>query len=851
MGLISTLGTSLLTSAVYDVVKYMIIKLVGRNEFQKKEKDLLKRINSELYSDIPEENRQVFDSGTFIDYLNSHRFFDIISAYLEQKIFTNYASKQTSIRKYINSANIVTTQTMLNHLTDKLLMLYHENDVLNPPSRDNIYTALDRLFVVCEKCIVSSLSLDDAKMLYLINSKMDGAAAKIIDHINTLQNDLQILEKKLFSTRCNPENFETTRKQYCEILKSKNSEAHIYLLDKFPFESFYVPPVLCKPGRHPRIHSQHYSWNNIFIDNNIVYVTGGAGYGKSLFQKKIINDFERLNIFRPEEYIVMYGELKYFYSNNVDSPVSVIEFLKNSIRTSTLIDVSTEFVQHYLDAGRCILLLDALDEVDKTKRASLHESIISFLKKQNPNNKICITSRDRGFIPEKNIEVFNICPLEENQIEKYVDNMIALGKFEEEDKDSFINQTKKLIEKDFLNSFLVLSLLINIYKAERELPENKLELYQKCFDYIANKREKEKTSKEFDWLKISPLMKDSTFIELSKMCIPNNSNVEREQIKHSLLNVYKTKYASEVDAENALDEFLKFCSERTELFVPSQEEKFKFFHRSFFEYFYAKYISSRIYTANARLDELLNFDVDSEVFELTVAMLKQQHEQEYQELIQLMFDHAIEELNMETSIFQVFNILILSMQVVDDAVYLERFSTLIVEYKDTILKNLEKLQNLHLIIDIFRGANPYSDKICDAYEEESLLSILKNCVTVFSVIDEYPNREGEKVLDKELSYREILPENRRTIFHRKDDWYSFYVRMYVNTKDCHAILSSIDDDTIISVHKQFRPNNYKRAARNAIEAVNRYRKLSPSRQRNCLKTITSYFGFLDRTIFIV
>ena len=51
-----------------------------------------------------------------------------------------------------------------------------------------------------------------------------------------------------------------------------------------------------------------------------------------------------------------------------------------------------------------------------------------------------------------------------------------------------MKQNKKLIDKVFLNSFLVLSLLVNIYKSEKELPENKLELYQKCFEYISNKR---------------------------------------------------------------------------------------------------------------------------------------------------------------------------------------------------------------------------------------------------------------------------------------------------------------------------------------------------------------------------
>lgn len=101
------------------------------------------------------------------------------------------------------------------------------------------------------------------------------------------------------------------------------------------------------------------------------------------------------------------------------------------------------------------------------------------------------------------------------------------------------------------------------------------------------------------------------------------------------MEVYKNKFSSEAELENALEEFLKICLERTELFVPSEEERFKFFHRSFFEYFYAKYITKRFHSAVERLNELIKFDIDSEIFELTVAMLKQDYEQDYQALIGL------------------------------------------------------------------------------------------------------------------------------------------------------------------------------------------------------------------------
>ena len=53
---------------------------------------------------------------------------------------------------------------------------------------------------------------------------------------------------------------------------------------------------------------------------------------------------------------------------------------------------------------------------------------------------------------------------------------------------------------------------------------------QKCFEVIANKREKEKSHERYDWNLISTLMKDNTFMELANLCLPNNSDVDKDVI---------------------------------------------------------------------------------------------------------------------------------------------------------------------------------------------------------------------------------------------------------------------------------------------------------------------------------
>jgi hypothetical protein len=114
-------------------------------------------------------------------------------------------------------------------------------------------------------------------------------------------------------------------------------------------------------------------------------------------------------------------------------------------------------------------------------------------------------------------------------------------------------------------------LLVSIFKAEKELPENKTELYSKCIEYIARKREKDKNRLDYDFELINTLMNDNTLIEIALLAFPNNKEISEQDIYDKLLNLYKERYIDENKARNAIQEFLHFCTERTELIVATNE----------------------------------------------------------------------------------------------------------------------------------------------------------------------------------------------------------------------------------------------------------------------------------------
>lgn len=845
MTVLSGAALNVLSSAIYDIIKLFALKYY-RSRSGALPKDLRASIEQELRDNLPEDLAFLFDSGTFTSYFRSPQFLDLINSYLEYKLVYNRYAFGPTAHPTLKKADVVTDEEIIDFISAGILGLYGENSVVPAPSYDEIARGCRFIFDTAERALARSLSAESAQMLRLINLRNDEYFRQLSGRLKEL---LDVVKKLMDRPVCPvDEDFESRRAEYHRILKEKNSQARIYLLDKFPFDEFYVPPELQVVGDDRdenrglsavslsrRFMPQVSGWQDIFLRSRIVYLVGGAGYGKTLFTKKLINDYDKLHSFRSDDYLVIYGELKSFFPNNSDTPISLVDFLRNSIKASTLIDVSADFVRHYLDSGRCLILLDALDEVEKSKRVGLHETVISNLKAQNPGNMVCITSRDRGFIPEENVEVIRILPLTPRQIGQYVDNIIKLGKFEAEDKKSFMRQSEVLVNKGFLNSFLVLSLLINIYKGERELPENKLDLYRKCFEYIANRREREKTDRGFNWQLISPIMKDNTFIELARMCVPNNSDIDKRDIKARLVEIYTAKYGSEALADNAVEEFLRFCSDRTELFVPTAEEKYKFFHRSFFEFFYSSYIALRCSDAGTMLEEMRKFDVDSEVFELTVAILKQNDEQKYQSLVELMLDQAREELAGSPDSFPVFNILLLAMQVVDDALYRQRFVELLVEFKDLLLSGNENLHNLALISALFENDRASAEKICSAYREEGLVVLTRDIDYIFDQCDAFEGQDGQALSDMILE-RAPLPNGMR-FMSLPDEDAPFYIPLINRYVDPLTSVAGLTPETVRGICKSFSPGNYKKRAARITSYIDKLKTLPADDLRKVIEKI--------------
>lgn len=322
--------------------------------------------------------------------------------------------------------------------------------------------------------------------------------------------------------------------------------------------------------------------------------------------------------------------------------------------------------------------------------------------------------------------------------------------------------------------------------------------------------------------------------------MPNNSSIDRQAIKEQLVQTYSRKYGSEVDAENAVEEFLKFCSDRTELFVPTAEDQFKFFHRSFFEYFYARYIFLNCQTEQAVIQELLRFDVDSEVFELIVAMLKQQSETRYQALIELLFERSEQELAENRQDFPVFNILILSMQVIDDVDYRQRFLQIILSHRSLLLTNWRNIHNLKLLRSIYENDDEAYNALCEVYWQDGALFLFSGCCKIAFAAKKYDEELRERFFSMEArTVRNAM--QRRNLSSRSINLdHYFYLPVFTKCVDCAQLLDSADAAMLRTVFQAANPKTASRKAVEAAEALELYRSLPKKAQEQFIQLVLSY-----------
>lgn len=375
---------------------------------------------------------------------------------------------------------------------------------------------------------------------------------------------------------------------------------------------------------------------NFFDFGNKIVLIGGAGFGKSTSLNYLFCNYEKM--YRSYALKIKI-DLKEYAKDIGEKKKGLLwciakEFSRKIKNTKLKIGEIQANLADYLDNGKCLVILDALDEIPTLPiRNKVRDEIANFCEVYYLN-KFIISTREAGYLRNRfddtflhiKINQFNI-----GQIQKYSNNWYKSYYEEQNDFDEFWKKFEQEIKharcENIISNPIMLVLALIIFDVGKNLPTKRIEFYQKCVDTFLTERE---------FVRATAILGENTkSILMMNLVVPKIAYYKFERInenvgyKFNSLELEKAVFnaigVSDADIINwgiAVKEYIKYLVERTELVQEIDEDLYDFAHKTFYEYFLAFYFC-KMYENEELADLLGKWIGDSNYDELARLIIEE------------------------------------------------------------------------------------------------------------------------------------------------------------------------------------------------------------------------------------
>ncbi|PGH95701.1 NACHT domain-containing protein [Bacillus thuringiensis] len=322
---------------------------------------------------------------------------------------------------------------------------------------------------------------------------------------------------------------------------------------------------------------------NILEYNNCITIFGSGGTGKSTLFKHLF-----LDTIRFTELIPIFIELK---DVNYKDYKNIEDLIYESL-TNLNFSLEKEFFLKSLTNGKYVFFLDGYDEVKESKKTFISDEIKRITNKYQ-NNYYIVSSRRNNMLERgwDNFYDFTMEPLNRDQAIQLIKNL----NYDDEIKNKFLYQLKEgnLFEKhkSFCSNPLLLTIMLLTYQEFAEIPDKLHIFYGRAFDVLYSRHDATKGS----------------FVREKRL---EKQGLASDDFKNVLSTFSAISYAdSKITFEqNSLIEYIQKAKEFIQLEFDSNDflidlveavciltldgSEYKYQHRSFQEYFTAKFINS-------------------------------------------------------------------------------------------------------------------------------------------------------------------------------------------------------------------------------------------------------------------
>ena len=350
-----------------------------------------------------------------------------------------------------------------------------------------------------------------------------------------------------------------------------------------------------------------------------VIVTGLAGSGKSVFLKY---SFRRV-IEEGYSYYPVFFELRLLNGLPVKNGFLVSEIFK-SIKLCCDSFTRAQF-NHGLASGAFYLLLDGFDELRQEIREHV-SSEIQTLARNHHNCPILVTSRPSSdFVSWEGFSEASLLPFDLEKAVEYISKL----RFDEEKKKEFLTDLQDgLFEKnkDFLSNPLLSAMMLLTNDSFGEIPEKRHTFYSKCFDVLALEHDASKGRYKRElYSNLSMDQLEKVFMFFCAMSYVERLLSFSEKQMKKYVDDAISSCGDDAEADAVIKDFRESIS-----IMELVGLNYEFVHRSFQEYFYAKFVvTDRKLTLEDKVGWLCNKFASDDTIEMIADMDRTYFEDEF------------------------------------------------------------------------------------------------------------------------------------------------------------------------------------------------------------------------------
>jgi predicted NACHT family NTPase len=297
-----------------------------------------------------------------------------------------------------------------------------------------------------------------------------------------------------------------------------------------------------------------------------------------------------------------------------DKEKDLLAAISAEVENNSLLKIPTEYLENQLKQGKCLILLDAFDELasDRARRL-LAEKVRNFVA-AFPDNQCLVTSRITGYshqLADAGFEQpFKIKNLSQEHISTFVggwyDNLAAIqargeglnqvdtASLRAEYKKKATNLEEIVLKNPGIQELAVnpmlLSLIALVHYVKYKLPEQRHRLYQECVDILIEQWDSIKDVK-FSLLDRLEIREKKRILQRLAFHLHDRKvrSLPKNILVREVLQLACQNICGEKIRENEVEKFLTLIQERTGLLVEKGfneqgEPELSFSHLTFQEY---------------------------------------------------------------------------------------------------------------------------------------------------------------------------------------------------------------------------------------------------------------------------